>query len=157
MTIGSDIQHEVEVLVPAARGVRWGVQLAVGLVALALVSFVVWYVVIRPGQNADNAKRAQGAAIVADSTAKATADAQRTVVDHYNHDAVTVTLQQKGSTDVQAAAGSRDPFPTAVGDAARRAVCMYAAAGRDPACVELHDAGAIGMADRDTVRAAPEN
>ena len=122
MSLITDLEPpQVRAGIAAGRGALYLVGF---ILLLAAVAFVLWWVFIHPGQLADAAKRAQGSAIVAEGQAKAQADAGRTVVDHYNHDAVTVTLQQKGSADVQAAAGSRDPFPAAVGDAGRRAMLI---------------------------------
>lgn len=155
MGIVNEAERQVALLVPGVAPARFGFY-AIGAAIVALaVAFIIWWVFIHPGQLADEAERAKGASIIAAGQAAAATDATHTVTEHYNHDQVTVTLQEKGSHAIETAPGAQSVVPVAVGDAARAAICMYASARRDPACVKLRVADPPGVADGGALSTAP--
>ncbi len=111
-------------------------------VVVAVIAFVLWWVLIRPvsaQKEAAAAKvEARGAENIAVAAKDATTTGDRVQVLHDRIERIT----HENTTRILAAPGAAAPVPAAVGDAWLRAICLRNAHQRDPACAGLHDAAA---------------
>jgi type II secretory pathway component PulM len=116
------------------------VAVAAGGLALVLVCFVVWFVLIRPGQAEHAAKQANVNAAVATSGASAVKEAAVAVNGQVKSEAQ-IDIRVKGSRDaILSSAGAAGAVDPALADAGLRALCMSDAHAADSGCHALLDA-----------------
>lgn len=126
-----------EDVVPEVRAARWGVQFALGLLAVAVVVFLWWWFVGRPAADVRKAVRATATATEARGDAAKAADAQHVVIDVTSHTAA-IDAQTKSNADaIQSAPGASVAAPAAVDAAGRRALCLRPTYRHQPACIAM--------------------
>lgn len=118
---------------------RTALEIAAAIAALLLAAWLLWAVLIRPGQKAQEAARAKGDAVVAAGEAAKAADAIPIIEKHFTNreriERVTIT----GNAGIMAAQGAQDRIPADVDRAARAALCLHQIYHDHPACQFLPD------------------
>lgn len=118
------------------------VDLAVLLGGLVLMAAMVWFVIVRPGQNAEAARRAKGDATVATAEAEKAQAAVPIVERTFTTIRETERVTNQGTAAILAAPGAASVLPADVAAAGRRALCLHALYHDHPACEQLPHAGA---------------
>lgn len=100
-------------------------------VFLALLAFMVWFVLIRPGAMAEKARRATVEAAAAGGKANAAQDASGVIIGNAQDG---IDTRKKVDEDVQ---DLRDLEDEQRGALAVARMCLYDSAKDDPRCVQL--------------------
>jgi hypothetical protein len=140
--------------VPAVRGARLIAWAVVALVAIAVIAFALWWLLLRPIE----AQRAAAQAKVDGQLGKATGDVAVRALPVINDAArqrVEVDVKvQKGTADVRSAPDAGVEV-RGVSDALRHNLCLYGAYATDPDCKPMHeDPAGVGAARPDGPGAA---
>ena len=109
-----------------------------GLLAVALAfGFLVWFLLIRPVQKANEAARAKGVGIVAEGERAKAADAVPIIERHFTERERIERVTVQGNAAIAAAEGASERIPAAVDLAGRRALCLHQIYANSPACQQL--------------------
>lgn len=132
------------------------VLLGLGLVALAIVGTVVWWLFFRPGQLKEEAATAKvgqaAAAAQAGAAVDAVATGDRLRETHERIERIT----RENTIRIMEAPGAASTVPAPVHDAWLRALCLRHAHQSDPACQRLPQPAAGLGAAADTGRPDPD-
>lgn len=122
----------------------WG-NVVVGLVGLALVSLIIWFIFIRPGQEHAAAVRANANSEFSTGRTQSGQDATKTILDNINRENEDDAITAKGNEGIRAAAGPDDQISRRSNCARIRAQCMQRSRAGDESCrALLESCAAIG-------------
>lgn len=107
------------------------------LALAALAAFVIWAVLIRPGQLAQDAKRAEATSAYAQGDARASAAATGAVADLGERNQARDQLSRETADEINSLPGATLRVDPDVHSAGRRRNCLRDAYRDTPACVRL--------------------
>lgn len=149
MNIIGDAEAIAETVAPQLRIARWAVYLIGMALAAALVGFLVWWVVIRPGQLRQQAAQAHVDVKMSDAGAAAATTALKETVIHDREVTTIHDITREGENAVRSAAGA-DVHSPDVAAAQRAALCGMRTYQPQPGCATVSaDRGSIGIAGAD--------